>query len=537
MEHEILLLDGAMGTMLQQAGLPTGQPPELWNLTEPETVAGIQRRYVEAGSRVLFTNTFGANRLKLARSGHSVREVVAGGVRCAREAAGDAPVRVALDIGPLGQLLEPLGTLTFEEAYELFREQVAAGAEAGADLIVIETMSDLYEVKAAVLAAKENSTLPVWVTMTFEQSGRSFVGVTVPAMALTLDGLGVDAMGFNCSLGPRELLPLLKELREWTDKPLILKPNAGLPDPATGEYRISAVSFARQMRPALALGVRMLGGCCGTSPEFIRELAAMAAENVPAAPAPGKKHGVCSGRRAVSLDGVRVIGERINPTGKKRFQQALLEKDVDYIIERGIEQQDAGADILDVNVGLPGVDEPEMMVSVVKALQSVTDLPLQIDSSNPAAIEAGLRAVSGKAIVNSVNGRAEVLDAILPLCKKYGAAVIGLCMDENGIPADWRGRAAIARRILDAALSYGLPREDVYIDCLTLTVSAQQEQARETLRALRYVKEELGLHTVLGVSNVSFGLPARENVTMAFLTPALCAGCGIWDCRCGSLPR
>ena len=262
MEHEILLLDGAMGTMLQQAGLPTGQPPELWNLTEPETVAGIQRRYVEAGSRVLFTNTFGANRLKLARSGHSVREVVAGGVRCAREAAGDAPVRVALDIGPLGQLLEPLGTLTFEEAYELFREQVAAGAEAGADLIVIETMSDLYEVKAAVLAAKENSTLPVWVTMTFEQSGRSFVGVTVPAMALTLDGLGVDAMGFNCSLGPRELLPLLKELREWTDKPLILKPNAGLPDPATGEYRISAVSFARQMRPALALGVRMLlTGC------------------------------------------------------------------------------------------------------------------------------------------------------------------------------------------------------------------------------------------------------------------------------------
>ena len=524
MEHEILLLDGAMGTMLQQAGLPTGQPPELWNLTEPETVAGIQRRYVEAGSRVLFTNTFGANRLKLARSGHSVREVVAGGVRCAREAAGDAPVRVALDIGPLGQLLEPLGTLTFEEAYELFREQVAAGAEAGADLIVIETMSDLYEVKAAVLAAKENSTLPVWVTMTFEQSGRSFVGVTVPAMALTLDGLGVDAMGFNCSLGPRELLPLLKELREWTDKPLILKPNAGLPDPATGEYRISAVSFARQMRPALALGVRMLGGCCGTSPEFIRELAAMAAENVPAAPAPGKKHGVCSGRRAVSLDGVRVIGERINPTGKKRFQQALLEKDVDYIIERGIEQQDAGADILDVNVGLPGVDEPEMMVSVVKALQSVTDLPLQIDSSNPAAIEAGLRAVSGKAIVNSVNGRAEVLDAILPLCKKYGAAVIGLCMDENGIPADWRGRAAIARRILDAALSYGLPMEDVYIDCLTLTVSAQQEQARETLRALRYVKEELGLHTVLGVSNVSFGLPARENVTVAFLTQALCAG-------------
>ena len=524
MEHEIILLDGAMGTMLQAAGLPVGQPPEVWNLTAPDVVADIQRRYVEAGSRILYTNTFGANRLKTANCGYSVAELVAGGVRCARRAAGDAAVRVALDIGPIGQLLEPLGTLTFEEAYEIFREQVVAGRDAGADLIVIETMSDLYEVKAAVLAAKENSTLPVWVTMTFEQSGRTFVGVTVPAMAMTLQGLGVDAMGFNCSLGPRELLPLVEELRRWTDKPLILKPNAGLPDPATGEYAITGAAFAREVEPSLELGVQMIGGCCGTRPDYIRNLAAMAKGKAPVPPEPPKRHGVCSARRAAATDGVRVIGERINPTGKKRFQQALRENDIDYIIERGIEQQDAGADILDVNVGLPGIDEPAMMTRVVKALQSVTDLPLQIDSSDPAAIEAGLRAVNGKAIVNSVNGRREVLDAILPLCKKYGAAVVGLCMDENGIPADWRGRAAIAQRILDAALSCGIPREDVYIDCLTLTVSAQQEQARETLRALRWVKEELGLHTVLGVSNISFGLPARENITVSFLTQALHAG-------------
>ena len=524
MENEIILLDGAMGTMLQAAGLPMGELPEVWNLTHPEVVADIQRRYVEAGSRVLYTNTFGANRLKAARCGHSVAELVAGGVRCARTAAGDEKIRVALDIGPIGQLLEPLGTLRFEEAYELFREQVVAGAEAGADLIAIETMSDLYEVKAAVLAAKENCDLPVWVTMTFEQSGRTFVGVTVPAMALTLTGLGVDAMGFNCSLGPQELLPLVEELRQWTDKPLILKPNAGLPDPATGEYKISGAAFARDMLAALPLGVRILGGCCGTRPDFIRDLSVVMKDAAPAEAAPAVKHGVCSGRRAAELDGVRVIGERINPTGKKRFQQALRENDIDYILERAIEQQDAGADILDVNVGLPGIDEPAMMTRVVKALQSVTDLPLQIDSSDPAAIEAGLRAVNGKAIVNSVNGRREVLEAVLPLCKKYGAAVVGLCMDESGIPADWRGRADIARRILDAALSYGIPREDVYIDCLTLTVSVQQEQARETLRALRWVKEELGLHTVLGVSNISFGLPARETVTASFLTQALYAG-------------
>ena len=521
---KIILLDGAMGTMLQAAGLPAGQLPELWNITHPETVTEIQRRYVEAGSRVLYTNTFGANRFKASGCGRSVSELVSAGVRCARAAGEGFDVKVALDIGPIGQLLEPLGGLSFEDAYDVFREIVTAGAEAGADLIVIETMSDLYEMKAAVLATKENCDLPVWTTMTFEASGRSFLGVTVPAMALTLTGLGVDALGFNCSLGPKELLPLIRQLREWTTLPLILKPNAGLPDPATGAYHITPEDFAAEMKAALEQGVCAMGGCCGTTPDFIRALSAALLEKKPAARPEFSRRGVCSPTAVKELCGVRVIGERINPTGKKRFQQALREGDIDYIVERGVEQQDAGADILDVNVGLPGLDEPEMMRRTVKALQAAVDLPLQIDSSDPLTIEAGLRACSGKAIVNSVNGRKEVLETILPLCKKYGAAVIGLCMDENGIPQNCEARVAIARKILDAALTHGIAREDVFIDCLTLTVSAQQEQAVETLRAVRAVREELGLHTVLGVSNISFGLPSRETITTSFLTQAMHAG-------------
>ena len=444
-------------------------------------------------------------------------------MRCAREAAkGEA--LVALDVGPIGRLLEPLGDLPFDEAYAAFREMVEAGAEAGADLIVIETMSDLAEARAALLAAKENSGLPVWVTMTFEAGGRSFVGVTVPSMALTLTGLGADAIGFNCSLGPREMLPLVRELREWTELPLILKPNAGLPDPATGRYAVTAEDFAAVMKEAAALGVRILGGCCGTTPDFIRALDEATRDLSFAARNTRPRRGVCSAVSAAELGGVRVIGERINPTGKPRFQQALRERDLDYIAARAVEQQEAGADILDVNVGLPGLDEPSLMRDAVMAIQALVDLPLQIDSSDPAAIEAGLRACSGKAIVNSVNGKRAVLESILPLCKKYGAAVIGLCMDENGIPQSWEGRAAIARRIRDAALSYGIPESDLFIDCLTLTVSAQQEQAAETLRAVRYVTEELGLHTVLGVSNISFGLPSRETITASFLTQALYAG-------------
>ena len=520
---DLLLLDGAMGTMLQAEGLPTGELPELWNLTHPEAVKAVHRRYIEAGSRLLYANTFGANRYKAASCGCSAAALCAAGVRCAREAAG-ADVPVALDIGPLGRLLEPLGDLSFEEAYACFREMAEAGAEAGADLIVIETMSELGEARAALLAAKEHTDLPVWVTMTMEAGGRSFTGVTVPAMALTLTGLGADALGFNCGLGPRELLPLLRELRDWTGLPLILKPNAGLPDPATGAYSVTAEDFAALMREALSLGVFALGGCCGTTPDFIRVLAEATRGLRPAPREPARRHGVCSSTLAVPFGGVRVVGERLNPTGKPRFQQALRERDFDYLAACAIEQQEAGAEILDLNVGLPGLDEPALMREAVGAVQAASELPLQLDSSDPAALEAGLRAFHGKAIVNSVNGRAEVLEAVLPLCRRYGAAVIGLCMDETGIPSDWEGRAAIARRIRDAALAHGIPREDILIDCLTLTVSAQQEQARETLRALRFVKEELGLRTALGVSNISFGLPARETVTAAFLIQALGAG-------------
>ncbi len=520
---EIVILDGAMGTMLQAEGLRAGELPELWNLTQPGRVSAVHRRYVEAGSRVIYTNTFGANRYKIAGCGHDAAELCAAGVRCARAAAKEDTL-VALDIGPIGRLLEPLGDLSFDDAYETFREMITAGAEAGADLVVIETMSDLAEVRAAVLAAKENCSLPVWVTMTFEASGRSFVGVTVPTMALTLSGLGVDALGFNCGLGPREQLALLRELREWTDLPLIVKPNAGLPDPATGAYAVTPGDFASVMRDAPALGACLLGGCCGTTPDFIRALSEVTRELRPAKRTAPPRRGVCSATAVAELGGVRVIGERINPTGKPRFQQALRERDLDYIAARAIEQQEAGADILDVNVGLPGLDERAMMRDTVRAIQEVCDLPLQLDSSDPAALEAGLRIYNGKAIVNSVNGKAAVLESILPLCKKYGAAVIGLCMDETGIPQSWEARTAVARRIRDAALSYGIPAEDVFIDCLTLTVSAQQEQAAETLRAVRCVTEELGLHTVLGVSNISFGLPSRETITASFLTQALYAG-------------
>ena len=519
-----LLLDGAMGTQLQAAGLELGQRPEILCLTAPEVVKRVHRSYLEAGSNLLYANSFQANAHKLAGTGYGVAEVVHAAVKTARSAAEGTEALVALDVGPIGELLEPLGTLKFEDACALYAEVVTAGAEAGADLVVFETFTDLYDLKAAVLAAKENTGLPILATMSFEENGRTFTGTTVPAMALTLEGLGVDALGFNCSLGPAELLPLARELAEWTTLPLVLKPNAGLPDPATNEYTIGPEDFAAQMRPFAELGVRILGGCCGTTPDFLRCLREALEHTEPGTRPPKSRHGVCSASAVAELCGVRVIGERINPTGKKRFQQALREHDLNYILERGMEQQDAGADILDVNVGLPGLDEAGMMTEVVKALQGVVPLPLQIDSSDPRAIEAGLRCVNGKAIVNSVNGKREVLETVLPLVKRYGAAVVGLTMDENGIPKTAEERFAIAERILEAALEHGIPREDVFIDCLTLTVSAQQEQAAETLKAVRWVTERLGLHTVLGVSNISFGLPQRSRITASFLTQALSCG-------------
>ena len=522
-QNKIVILDGAMGTVLQQRGLSPGGQPELLNLTEPALLRSVYEEYVDAGSQVVYTNTFGANGLKLERTGHSVTEVVTAAVQLAKEAVGSRAL-VALDIGPLGELLEPMGSLPFERAYDLFREMAEAGARAGADLAVIETMTDLYEAKAALLAVKEHTDLPAFVTMSFEPRGRTFTGCTVASMARTMEGLGADAIGLNCSLGPDMLAPMLKELCENTRLPVIAKPNAGLPDPVDGHYDMGPEAFAAALAPCLDLGVTLFGGCCGTSPAYIRAVAAALEGKTPA-----KRHYdavpfVCTATEPLRLDGVRVIGERINPTGKKRFQQALLEDDLDYILDVGLQEVDAGADILDVNVGYPGVDEVSMLPRVVKKLQSALDIPLQLDSTNPAALEAGLRVYNGKAAVNSVNGDPAVLARLLPIVKKYGAAVVGLALDENGIPQTAEGRVAIARRILEAALAHGIPKEDVWIDCLTLTVSAQQDQAMETLRAVRTVHGELGLRTVLGVSNISFGLPNRPLITQNFLIQALGAG-------------
>ncbi len=520
----IVLLDGAMGTVLQQRGLPPGGKPELLNFTDPELLRSIYREYIAAGSQILCANTFGASTPKLAGTGRTVDEVVSAAVAIAREAAAGTDVKVSLDVGPLGELLEPMGSLTFEGAYGYFQEIALAGERAGADLVSIETMTDLYEAKAALLAVKENTRLPVFVTMSFEADGRTFTGCTLSSMARTLEGLGADAIGLNCSLGPDKLAPFLADLCASTRLPVIAKPNAGLPDPVTGRYGMGPEEFAAALLPCLEAGVTIFGGCCGTSPDYIRRLRAALDGKAPAPRRRRRESFLCTPPCPVPLDGVRIIGERVNPTGKKRFQQALLEDDLDYILDVAVQQEEAGADILDVNVGFPGVDEVSMLPRVVKKLQSVVSLPLQLDSSSPEALEAGLRVYNGKAAVNSVNGDPESLARILPIVKKYGAAVVGLTLDQNGIPQTAEGRVAIARRILDAALARGIPAEDVWIDCLTLTVSAQQEQAAETLKAVRAVTEELGLRTVLGVSNISFGLPSRGLITRSFLTQALAAG-------------
>ena len=524
MHNLITLLDGGFGTMLQKQGIQLGHNPALLCLEQPEAVTAIHRQYVEAGSRILYANTFSANRLKLEGTGHSVEEVVTVAIGCAKDACRGTGAKVALDIGPIGQLMRPMGSLSFEQCYDIFKEMCVAGENAGADLIAIETMMDLAEARCAVLAAKENTALPVLVTMTYEDSGRSFLGCDVAAMGMVLEGVGADAVGINCSLGPDRMLPVVQRLAQYTALPLVVKLNAGLPDPQTGEYSLSPDEYAALLEPYFDLPVAFVGGCCGTTPDYIRAVKARFGMRTVKQSSFTQKARVCSPRTVVELDQIRVIGERINPTGKKRFQQALREGDLDYILAQGVAQADAGADILDVNVGIPQVDEPALMAQVVEGLQGALDLPLQIDSSDPAALESGLRQYCGKAIVNSVNGKQQVLDSILPIVKTYGAAVIGLCMDENGIPQTAQARFDIAVRILKAAQAHGIPKEDVYIDCLTLTVSAQQEQAAETLEALQRVKNELGLKTTLGVSNISFGLPNRELLNSGFLTMAMARG-------------
>ena len=565
-ERNLLLLDGAMGTMLQKAGMKPGTLPEVFGMQHPEIVLGIHQRYIEAGSRVIYANTFGANSRKYEGSGFSVKDVIAANIATARKAASSFPglnVKTALDVGPVGELMEPLGTLSFDEAYECFREIVCAGETAGADLVIFETMTDLNEVRTAVLAAKENTSLPVWVTMTFEKTGRTFAGTDPAAMALTLDALGVEAVGVNCSLGPGDLVPIVEKIRSHTDLPVIVKPNAGLPDPRTGLYAMTPERFADEMTVYPKMGITILGGCCGTRPSFIQALGGIRSHITPednsleasgqhiqssdttqeaagdgshfsgavridpesVSSKPPVRNGVCSAGRVTYLDGrVRVVGERINPTGKKRFQQALREHDMNYIMKCAIEQADDGADILDINVGLPGADEPALMKDVVCAVQSVTDLPLQIDSTNPEAIEAGLRAACGRVIVNSVNAEEENCRRILPIVRKYGACVIGLALEKSGMPKNAEERIRNIRTILKFTDEYGIPRKDVIADCLALTVSAQQEQAMETLRAVRYAAQNLGVHCTLGVSNISFGLPQRKHATVSFLTQAMYCG-------------
>ncbi len=526
LKKRYVLLDGGMGTMLQGKGMALGTIPETLNVTKPDWIIDVHRSYIAAGTEIIYANTFGCNRFKMAGTGYTVSQLVSAAVTNARRASEGTDTLVALDIGPIGQLLEPTGSLTFEEAYDVFAEMVEAGRSA--DLIIIETMTDLYETKAAVLAAREHSDLPVLVTMTFEKNGRTFTGCSVPAMCLTLEGLGVDALGVNCSLGPADLIPIVEEIARWTSLPVIAKPNAGLPDPVTGTYNVMPEEFASVCRSFASAGVRIFGGCCGTSPAYIAELKkqlALAEDAGEFASVPVRRPmAICSATKTVVISEPRVIGERINPTGKKRFRQALQEGDMDYILSQAVQQVEAGADILDVNVGTPGIDEKAMMVRVVKALQSVVDVPLQIDSTKPDVIEAALRVYNGRALVNSVNGEEASLSAILPIVKKYGAAVLGLTLDENGIPNTPEGRFAIAEKILSRAEDAGIRREDLAIDCLAMTVSADQTSAMTTLGAIRMVKERLGLRTVLGVSNISFGLPNREIINQNFLTMALMAG-------------
>ena len=525
-QSNTILLDGGMGTMLQAAGLKLGARPEELNITDPALIEGIHGQYAAAGSRIVNANTFGASAHKLTGSAYTLEQIITAGIANCKRACAPYGALTALDVGPLGELLEPSGTLAFEDAVAEYARIVKAGEAAGADLIFFETYTDLYELKAALLAAKENTHLPILASMSFEAGGRTFTGCTVESFAATARGLGADAVGINCSLGPKEIFPMAKRLAEAVpgNFPVFVKPNAGLPRADGSGYDITPQLFALQMKPYRELHLFAVGGCCGTTPEFIKLLNGTFAGCTPGRPAHRMPSVLCTPVDTVTVDSITVVGERINPTGKKRFQQALREGDMNYVLEQAVSQAEAGAQILDVNVGAPGVDEPVLMEQVVKALQSVTSLPLQLDSSNVEALARGLRVYNGKPIVNSTNGEPEKLAAILPLCKKYGAAIVGLAIDEKGIQPKAEDRVAIARRITEAALAAGIPREDIYIDCLTLTASAQQEDVLATVQALEACKKELGVRTVLGVSNISFGLPCRTYLNTTFLTMAMYAG-------------
>lgn len=528
---ELLFFDGGMGTLLQERGLGPGELPETWNLIHPDVIRDIHRSYIEAGSDIVLTNTFGANALKFHDDGCSLEEIVKKGVenvkRAAEEAEVGRTVYTALDMGPTGKLLKPMGDLDFETAYEAFKEVAVWGEEAGADLIHIETMSDTYELKAAVLAAKENTSLPVFATAIFDERGKLLTGADVPSVVALLEGLRADAIGINCGMGPEQMLPVLEQFLKYSSLPVIVKPNAGLPKQKNGQtyYDVDPEQFAGLMKQVVQMGAVVVGGCCGTTPDHIRMMREFCGK-MPAVPVTEKSFTVVSsyGQSVFLGSGSRIIGERINPTGKKRFKQALKEHDLDYILREGITQQDNGAHILDVNVGLPDIDEPALMKEVVQELQSVTNLPLQIDTVDGEAMEAALRIYNGKAMVNSVSGKQESMDTVFPLIKKYGGVVIGLTLDEGGIPGDADGRVRIAKKIIREAEKYGIRKKDIVIDALAMTISSEPEGAKVTLETLRRLRDELHVCTVLGVSNISFGLPSRPVINSSFYTMAMMNG-------------
>ncbi len=527
MDKRIVFFDGGMGSLLQEKGLRPGELPGTWNITHPEVLVQIHRDYLEAGADMVTTNTFGADELKYPDTGeYLLEDVVGAAVENAKRAIAlsEKEAAVAMDIGPTGKLLKPLGDLAFEDAIAIFGRSVRAGAAAGADLILIETMSDSYEAKAAILAAKENCDLPVFLTVTFDDSGKLLTGGTPSSITAMAEGLGVDAIGINCGRGPVQMLPLVEKMAAVSSLPLIVNPNAGLPHSEDGEtvYDINAMEFAEAMKRIVTAGARAVGGCCGTTPEHIRRTYELCHDLTPVPVVRKHRTVVTSFCRDVEI-GKRpvIIGERINPTGKKRLKQALREDDLEYILNEGIVQAENGADILDVNVGLPEIDEAAMLEKTVRELQSIQELPLQLDTSDPAAMERALRVYNGKAMINSVNGKEESMRAIFPLMKKYGGVAIVLPLDENSIPADARGRAAIAAKVVKEAARYGISEDDLIIDGLCMTISSDVSAGRATLDTIHLIKEEYGLKTVLGVSNVSFGLPGRENLNAAFLTMAL----------------
>lgn len=529
---ELLFFDGGMGTLLQERGLKPGELPESWNLMHTEEIVDIHRQYALAGSDIILTNTFGANALKFYDSEFALEDVVTAAVINVKEGASlgvhdNRRIYTALDIGPTGKLLKPMGDLSFEDAYEAFKEVMMYGEAAGADLIHIETMSDTYEVKAAVLAAKENTALPVFVTLIFDEKGKLLTGGDIPAVVAMLEGLRVDALGINCGMGPAQMLPLLEELKKYASIPIIVKPNAGLPKQCDGEvyYDVTPEKFAETMKEVVRTGACIIGGCCGTTPAHIKEMIASCKSLVPIQPEKKEMTIVSSYGKAVVLsEHPVIIGERINPTGKSRFKQALKEHNLDYILKEGITQQEKGAHILDVNVGLPDIDETAMMREVIVELQSVTSLPLQIDTVDIGAMEAAMRIYNGKPMVNSVNGKKESMDEVFPLIQKYGGVVIGLTIDEDGIPETAEGRVKVAGKIIAEAANYGIDKKDIVIDVLAMTISSEPEGAKTTLQAMKMVRERYGVRTVLGVSNISFGLPYRPAVNANFYTLAMFNG-------------